>query len=148
MSDFSKGCQTPSDWTPTDGQYPVMGDEQLMSPKAHGTSNTPVQTELRYGCDTKLADQICNFNRHCGHSPFHAHQLAQWGQRAYRLLRPNSGKPLFQAPINRTFSDFLKIYESRLAQFRDDGVNWVCEVLPDGECVSIDGTHLGHNVGL
>lgn len=31
--------------------------------------------------------------------------------------------------------------------FRDDEVNWdYVRVLPDGECVSVDGTHLGHNL--
>lgn len=29
-----------------------------------GTSNTPVQENLRWGCDQKVADNICNFNRH------------------------------------------------------------------------------------
>ena len=42
----------------------VMGDETLMSPKAHGTSSTPVQKDLRWGCDYDTADRICNFNRH------------------------------------------------------------------------------------
>ena len=31
--------------------------------QAHGTSDTPVQPELRYGCDHSTADKICNFNR-------------------------------------------------------------------------------------
>jgi len=31
--------------------------------------------------------------------------------------------------------------------FRDEEVNWeYVRVLPDGECVSVDGTHLGHNL--
>jgi len=31
--------------------------------------------------------------------------------------------------------------------FRDDEVNWdYVRVLPDGEAVSINGTHLGHNL--
>lgn len=35
-----------------------------MSKKAHGTSENPVQKNLRYGCDPDLADKICNYNRH------------------------------------------------------------------------------------
>ena len=35
-----------------------------MSPKAHGTSKVPVQTDLRWKCDVNVADRICNFNRH------------------------------------------------------------------------------------
>ena len=39
------------------------GSESIMSPKAHGTSETAVQESLRYGVSTKLADRITNFNR-------------------------------------------------------------------------------------
>ncbi len=39
------------------------GDEDIMTPKAHGTSEVPVQDSLRYGVSNKLADKICNFNR-------------------------------------------------------------------------------------
>lgn len=152
MSEFSKGCQTPSDWVPVDGQYPVMGDELLMSAKAHGTSHTPVQSELRYSCDTQLADQICNFNRHYAeHSGYF--MRTSWRNDVDRSIATvyydsNSGKPLFQAPINRTFSDFLKeSVRHGWPSFRDEEVNWsYVRVLPDGECVSIDGTHLGHNI--
>lgn len=41
----------------------VMGDESIMSPKSHGTSETPVQKDLRWKCDYDTADRICNFNR-------------------------------------------------------------------------------------
>jgi len=41
----------------------VMGDESLMSQKAHGTSEKPVQDNLRWDCDVSTADRICNFNR-------------------------------------------------------------------------------------
>lgn len=37
--------------------------EEIMSPKEHGTSAKPVQSELLYGANNKLADKICNFNR-------------------------------------------------------------------------------------
>ena len=31
--------------------------------------------------------------------------------------------------------------------FRDQEVNWdYVRVLPNGECISVDGTHLGHNL--
>ena len=39
----------------------VMGGEEIMSQKAHGTSATPVQQNLRWSCSEKIADQICNF---------------------------------------------------------------------------------------
>ena len=41
-------------------KYPIRGTEDIMKPKAHGTSDKPVQTNLRWGCDVKLADRICN----------------------------------------------------------------------------------------
>ena len=50
--------------------------------------------------------------------------------------------------MGRSFDEFLK--ESRAhgwPSFRDDEVNWeFVRVLPDGETVSVDGTHLGHNI--
>jgi hypothetical protein len=45
-------------------QYPVMADESVMAPKKHGTSDKPVQSNLRWNCDFQTADRICNFNRH------------------------------------------------------------------------------------
>jgi hypothetical protein len=46
------------------GQLPVRAEESVMSPKAHGTSEKPVQKNLRWNCDYQTADRICNFNRH------------------------------------------------------------------------------------
>ena len=60
----------------------------------------------------------------------------------------NTGNELFTAPKGRSFEQFVK--ESRVhgwPSFRDDEVNWdYVRVLPDGEAVSVDGTHLGHNL--
>ena len=149
----SKGCQTPVDWTPKDGGYPVMGTEMIMRAKEHGTSATPVQEELKYGCDRKIADQICNFNRHYAeHSGYflRTNWLKEIPKNGDVTLYydSNTGKSLFQAPGSRSFADFLQ--ESKAhgwPSFRDDEVNWkFVRVLPDGECVSIDGTHLGHNI--
>jgi len=59
-----------------------------------------------------------------------------------------TGKLLFTAPIGRTFEEYKK--ESMAhgwPSFRDSEVNWDnVRVLPDGEAVSVDGTHLGHNL--
>jgi peptide methionine sulfoxide reductase MsrB len=55
---------------------------------------------------------------------------------------------LFVAPRGRTFDEFL--VESRRhgwPSFRDEEVVWDnVRVLEDGESVSVDGTHLGHNL--
>jgi len=60
----------------------------------------------------------------------------------------NTGKQLYKAPIGRTWQDFID--ESRnhgWPSFRDEEVNWdYVRVLPNGETVSVDGTHLGHNL--
>ena len=47
------------------GVLPVVGAESIMSKKQHGTSETPVQNDLRWGCDWDTADRICNFNVSC-----------------------------------------------------------------------------------
>lgn len=33
----------------------VMGDESIMAPKAHGTSATPVQENLKWNCDRQVS---------------------------------------------------------------------------------------------
>jgi hypothetical protein len=51
----------------TGKKYPppaVMGSETIMSKKAHGTSDVPVQKNLRWNVDRSVADRICNYNRH------------------------------------------------------------------------------------
>ena len=59
-----------------------------------------------------------------------------------------TGKPLFVAPRGRTLDNFLEESERHgWPSFRASEVNWEhVRVLPDGECVSVDGTHLGHNI--
>lgn len=47
----------------------VKGDETLMSPKSHGTTVSPVQTDLRFNVDRSLADRICSYNRRVTHNP-------------------------------------------------------------------------------
>jgi hypothetical protein len=42
----------------------VPGSEDIMQPKAHGTSEYPVQESLRWNCDWDTADRICNYNRY------------------------------------------------------------------------------------
>ncbi|MGK3757156.1 MAG: peptide methionine sulfoxide reductase MsrB [Bacillariaceae sp.] len=58
------------------------------------------------------------------------------------------GSPLYTAPQDRTWDEFIT--ESKKhgwPSFRDSEVNWDnVRVLPGGEMVSIDGTHLGHNL--
>lgn len=129
-----------------------MGDESIMEAKDHGTSKVPVQNNLRWKCDRKLADRICNFNRH------YAENSGYWsskttfskeaGEEPITFYDSNTGKPLFIAPKGRTMSEFLS--ESRnhgWPSFRDEEVVWEnVRCLGNGEAVSVDGTHLGHNL--
>ena len=114
----------------------------------------PCQKDLRWNCDPETADRICNYNRH------YAEYSTYW-ERATTFLQEesaasgeltfydsNTGKPLFYGPRDRSFDEFVK--ESKAhgwPSFRDQEVDWNhVRVLPNGECISLDGTHLGHNL--
>lgn len=134
----------------------VMGDEEIMSKKAHGTSDVPVQKNLRWNCDYDTADRICNFNRH------YAEHAGYWTSTSFveearkeytekgeiTFYDSNTGKPLFVAPKGRDLDSFLKESASHgWPSFRDEEVIWDnVRCLPDGESVSLAGTHLGHNL--
>lgn len=137
-------------------KYPppaVMGEESIMSKKAHGTSATPVQENLRWECDNSLADRICNYNRHYAeHSGYYKGRNqflteCNLGEEI-TYYDSNTGKPLFYAPRGRTMEEFLKESSAHgWPSFRDEEVNWeYVRVLKDGETVSTSGTHLGHNL--
>ena len=158
---------------------PVLGSESIMSKKKHGTSATPVQANLRWECDRKTADRICNFNvracllplittccsplslcsqrhyaEHSGYfqkTPFLKEapkELHESKAKEITFYDSNTGKPLFYAPRNRSWDEFVR--ESKAhgwPSFRDDEVNWdFVRCLKNGEAVSVDGTHLGHNL--
>jgi len=131
----------------------VMGEETIMAPKQHGTSANPVQDNLRWSCDGKVADKICNFNRH------YAEFAGYWETTSFlkeegpesgeiTFYDSNTGKPLFYAPRGRTWEQFVAESKGHgWPSFRDEEVNWeLVRCLPDGESVSVDGTHLGHNL--
>jgi hypothetical protein len=138
---------------------PVKGGEDIMKPKQHGSSENPVQKDLRWGCDFETADRICNFNRH------YAEYSGYWQNKkefVADLMEENkkggggpidfydsvTGKLLFTAPKGRTYDMFIKESMSHgWPSFRDEEVNWEnVRILQDGECVSTTGTHLGHNI--
>ncbi len=138
-------------------QYPLLGTAEIMKRKAHGTSATPVQDNLRWGCDHKLADRICNYNRHFAeHSRYYTKRAdflqefedAERDDVPMQFFDSNTGHLLFEAPKGRTHKAFLTESEHHgWPSFRDNEVNWeYVRCLKNGECVSIDGTHLGHNL--
>lgn len=146
----------------------IVGDESiLMSPKEYGTSSVPIQTNLRWSCDKNIANRICNYNRHYAEYFGYWERDSTFIQDEVQVLKnntdntsspitlnfydSNTGAPLFTIPgtLNlRTVDDFIQ--ESRRhgwPSFRTDEVHWdYVRVLPNGETVSISGTHLGHNL--
>lgn len=138
-------------------KYPLKADESVMSQKAHGTSEKPVQENLLFGCDTQTADRICSFNRHYAEHSGYAfqrniswlHEISNDTEAKPRIYYDSvTGKPLFKAPIGRSVEDFIR--ESKVhgwPSFRDEEVIWDrVRCLDNGECITIDGTHLGHNL--
>jgi len=112
-----------------------------------------VQDVLRYGVDPELADRMCNFNRRYAEHPGYwltttFLEDTKGAEGPIPFYDSNTGKLLFAAPRGRALGDFVR--ESRAhgwPSFRDAEVNWeYVRVLPSGECVSVDGTHLGHNL--
>jgi len=132
----------------------VYGDESLMSQKGHGTSAVPVQDELRYGVSRKLADKICNFNRHFAEMGGYFEStifedVMRQSTGPVTFYDSNTGRALFVAPVGRSVEDFIAESEVHgWPSFRDTEVVWdnVRVLRNSGETVSIDGTHLGHNL--
>lgn len=146
---------SPAVASPSMGGTIVYGDESIMSPKAHGTSERPVQDDLMYGVSNKMADRICNFNRHFAEMGGYF-QSTNWEDVVLQakgepipFYDSVTGKPLFVAPIGRSAEDFIRESEMHgWPSFRDQEVVWdtVRVLRNSGETVSADGTHLGHNL--
>jgi peptide methionine sulfoxide reductase MsrB len=115
-----------------------------------------VQENLRWSCDQEVADKICNFNRHYAEyrgywqsTPFIKEAGEEYEvKKEIKFYDSNTGKLLFVAPKGRSFEDFVKESVSHgWPSFRDSEVVWEnVRCLPNGEAVSVDGTHLGHNL--
>jgi len=134
----------------------ILGQEPIMRPKANGNTESGPQDTLRWGCDRKLADQICCKNRegaenagYFGKTSFLQDVApAAEGVGEVTFYDSVTGCPLFVVGRWRSWEAFVA--ESRAhgwPSFRDE------EVLPsevrmlhDGEMVSLAGTHLGHNL--
>ena len=157
-TDVAASSSTNSSSSSSSKKYPIIGSNKtIMNRKAHGTSETPVQQTLRWNVDRKTADRICNFNRHFAeHSGYltkcpeflAACQQAEKTKRTITFYDSNTGKPLFEAPKNRTMQEFLaESKQHGWPSFRDAEVNWnEVRCLRGGEAVSLAGTHLGHNL--
>jgi peptide methionine sulfoxide reductase MsrB len=131
-----------------------LGDESIMVSKEHGTSKQPVQDNLMYGVSNQLADRISSYNRHFAEMGGYF-ESTNWEEAVLQAKGPVTfydsvtGKPLFVAPIGRSAQDLVR--ESQVhgwPSFRDVEVVWdnVRVLRNSGETVSVDGTHLGHNL--
>jgi len=88
-------------------RYPIIGSDDIMRKKAHGTSDVAVQPKLRWNCDVSLADRICNYNRNW------AEMAGYWlttsfikdvdGKSQVTFYDSVTGLPLFIAPKERSF---------------------------------------------
>ena len=94
------------------GGMSKIGKEDIMSPKAHGTTPNPVQAKLRWNTDRGTADRICSFNRHYAESPGYyetTSYLKEVSRESETVYYDSvTGKPLFVAPRGRSMDDFLK----------------------------------------
>ena len=117
-----------------------------------GTSDSAVQSSLRYNVDNSLADKITNYNRHFAEFSGYFRSTS-WMKDVNKdevttYFDSVTGLPLFKAPIGRSFDEFVA--ESNVhgwPSFRDEEVVWEnVRSLSDGEMVSLTGTHLGHNL--
>jgi len=139
---------------PMPARLPLTCDEAVMRPKAHGTCKRPVQKNLRWNVDQAVADNICCFNRHyaeySGYFTSVPAYLKDINAEGSEITYYDSvtGKPLFLAPRGRSMADFKKESVAHgWPSFRDEEVIWEnVRCLPNGEAVSMDGTHLGHNL--
>jgi peptide methionine sulfoxide reductase MsrB len=133
--------------------YPIKGDNSIMRGKAHGTTDSSVQANLRFGCDNKLADRICSYNREgaerAGYFQYSTNFLSEVNPNEVTTYYDSvTGMPLFRAPIGRTFDEFLEESKGHgWPSFRDEEVIWDnVRAIRGGEMVSLAGTHLGHNL--
>ena len=125
----------------------------LMVARKHGTCVDSVQNPLRWNADVETGDRISCFNRH------YAERAGSWlttdfianeqgRQEPIIFYDSVTSKPLFQAPVGRSWDQFIQeSTEHGWPSFRDQEViTDDTRVLEDGEVVSVDGTHLGHNL--
>ena len=109
--------------------FPLEGTEEIMSPKAHGTTEKPVMNDLRWSCSREKADEICCFNRH------YAEHSGYWLKTNFmKELKSDdgpitfydsvTGKPLFVAPKGRTWGEFIdESTKHGWPSFRDEEVS-------------------------
>ena len=133
-------------------KLPIISSDNLMKEKNHGTCLNSPQNPLRWGVNVELSENICCFNRN------YAEPSGYWkNTKLVKDLKKNkqitfydtiTNKPLFQISHYRDVKEFKEESDKHgWPSFRDGEVIWEnVRSLKNGEIVSIDGTHLGHNI--
>ena len=123
-----------------------------MSQKEHGTCTKPLSKDLRWDVDWATADKICCYNRHfaeySGYFTTTAFMKETGKDGPITFYDPINSKPLFIAPQGRSWSEFMReSHDHGWPSFRDEEVVWDnVRCLRNGETVTLDGIHLGHNL--
>jgi len=108
---------------------------------------------LRWDSNPSTADHICCKNhRYAEYSGYWTStsfpMTATEGAAPLTFYDPTTGRPLFVAPRGRSYAEFIS--ESKhhgWPSFRDAEVVWEnVVVVKGGETISVNGTHLGHNI--
>ena len=124
----------------------------IMHQRAFGSCVAPVRAPLRWGSSESTGNSICCHNRD------YAEYFGYWRSTQFPFQQPTggeitfydsvTGRPLFIAPRGRSYESFVtESTRHGWPSFRDQEVVWDnVRLLPDGETVSVNGTHLGHNL--
>lgn len=132
----------------------LIGNSEIMNQKIHGTCKLKTSDNIKFGCSRELCDNICCFNRKFAEKENYWSDTSFiqdiiydiWNEEPIYFYDTISNIPLFYAPINRNWSDFL--YETLnhgWPSFRlDEVIKENVRILDSGEVVSVEGTHLGH----
>lgn len=154
---ISLGAKSGTHPRPTAEPEPVLGvlsppTSTLPVPPRHGMCAAPVPSALRWGSDVHVADDICcnnhHFAEHAGYWLETTFTAEQRSAREVTFYDSTTNRPLFVAPRGRTWEAFIaESTHHGWPSFRDaEVIAGGIVVAQDGETLSQDGTHLGHNL--
>lgn len=137
--------------TPQGGKSLTLVPEPQHRAAAYGSCPAKPSTEtLRWNANAATADHIC-----CNNHDY-AEYFGYWLTTSFPMessepitfYDPTTARPLFVAPKGRSYADFIAESQHHgWPSFRDaELVKENVVVLRGGETVSINGTHLGHNL--
>ena len=136
-----------------ESEYPVYGDESIMDKKEFGTcTDRPHPRSLKWGVDFAETSRISCFNRKYAELKYSFLETSFMNETASEeepmtFYDPVNLVPIFKAPIGRSWEHFIEdSTEHGWPQFQDQEVVWEnVRSMENGEIVTINGVHLGHN---